>query len=147
MSDDDERAPDGADHRYPKEQRLTFPHQTPDPMLAAFVAAGERAPNLWLTVLVGGIWVTGRVVHYADWLAALALDDPESPLREKAAMEHAQEQVDPMPIEERKHIHMFDAEMMTPAGIVSPVGAPFRARLVAVDAWMVGKLAATVRKG
>jgi len=145
MSDDEELEMDGTSE-YSDEQRLTFRHQTPDPMLAAFVVAGERAPNLWLTVLVGGVWITGRVVHYADWLAALALDDPESPLRDKAAMEEAQEQGDPMPIEERKHLHLFDAEMMTSAGIVSPVGAPFRARLVAVDAWLVGRLGATVRK-
>lgn len=124
------------------EQRQTFRHQMPDAFLASL--AGTTEDGVVVTVLVGGVWLSGQIVSGATWIASIANasndDDFSRTVSEWAMEDHARATIDPLEPEEVKILHMaqvrtFTRDLTTTSHIH---GATFRCRLSAIDAWFFG---------
>jgi hypothetical protein len=131
-----------------REQRNAALHQLPDENLVRWVAAVEKQDaTLGVTLMIGGIIITGTLVSSARWFSELAelAEQHENPqwsegntqaLRERALAEQV-EVIAEHATDSYRYLHIVDA--VTHGASTRPFGQfRWRVRLASIDAWTLG---------
>lgn len=113
--------------------------ENPDPLLSVLGRANYY-PDL--TMVIGGLVITGRLATLEEWLRCLG--ETSEPKGEPNIFQELADSLSEgpasQPVEVETHLHLVDAQWVGPTGHLFPAEpVPLRLRISEVSAWTFGR--------